>query len=228
MNTNECTYCCIDLKSFYASVECVDRGLDPLTARLIVADPERGGGTICLAVSPALKKLGVSARPRVYEIPAHLEYIMAPPRMALYMEKSAEIVGIYYEYVSPDDVHVYSIDECFIDLTPYNKLYGSPLNLAKLLQNAVLEKTGITATVGVGPNLFQAKVALDILAKHSPDGMVVLTDESFRKHIWPHEPITDIWGIGKRHCPKTSKIWHLQFRRYHTRRHWFSLSRIWD
>lgn len=192
------TYCCIDLKSFYASVECVERGLDPYEARLVVADPARTEKTICLAVSPALKALGVPGRCRVFEIPKGIEYIMAKPRMRLYMETSAKIVATYLRYVSAVDLHVYSIDECFIDLTPYVALYGkSAKELVNLLRDAVFRETGITATAGIGPNLFLAKVALDVTAKHVPDNIGVLDERSFREIIWPHRPITDIWQIGK-------------------------------
>ncbi len=191
-------YCCIDLKSFYASVECVERGLDPFKANLVVADPERSEGTICLAVSPAMKTLGVKNRCRIYEIPKNIQYIIAKPRMRLYMEKSAEIYAEYLKYVSPDDILVYSIDECFFDLTDYVKLYNkTATGVAKMLIDAVYKKTGIRATVGIGTNMFLAKVALDITAKHSPDFMGYLDEEEFKKSIWHHRPITDVWNIGK-------------------------------
>lgn len=191
------TYICIDLKTFYASVECVDRGLDPLTTNLVVADESRGRTTICLAITQAMKDLGIHNRCRLFEIPDGIDYIKAVPRMQHYMEVSAQIYGIYLEYVSPQDVHVYSIDECFIDVTPYLDLYHTDAEgLACMLRDEVLARTGITATVGIGPNLFQAKVALDITAKHVPSRIGILDDETFRKEIWPHRPITDIWGIG--------------------------------
>ncbi len=191
-------YCCIDLKSFYASVECVERGLDPFKANLIVADPERSEGTICLAVSPAMKALGVKNRCRLYEIPKNIEYIIAKPRMRLYMERSADIYAVYLKYISPDDILVYSIDECFFDLTDYVKLYNkTATGVAKMLIDEVYKKTGICATVGIGTNMFLAKVALDITAKHSPDFMGYLDQEEFRKSIWHHRPITDIWNIGR-------------------------------
>ena len=172
----ERTYVCIDLKSFYASVECVARGLDPMVARLVVADPDRTVTTICLAVSPALKALGVRNRCRVFEIPEGLDYVMARPRMRAYMAASADIYGVYLRYVSPDDIHPYSIDDCFIYATAYHGLYD--------------------ITVGIGPNLFLAKVALDISAKHADDGIGELDERRFREQIWPHRPITDIWNIG--------------------------------
>ena len=191
------SYLCIDLKSFYASVECVDRGLDPFKVNLVVADPERGGGTICLAVSPAMKALGVPGRCRVFEIPKGIKYIMAPPRMNLYMQKSKQIVGIYLRYVSPDDIHVYSVDECFIDATDYLRLYHkTEKEFANMLRDAVFAETGICATAGIGTNLFLAKVALDIVAKHVPDHIGVLDEESFKAQIWHHRPITDIWNVG--------------------------------
>lgn len=191
------TYICIDLKTFYASVECVDRGLDPLATNLVVADESRGRTTICLAITQAMKDLGIHNRCRLFEIPDGIDYITAVPRMQHYMEVSAQIYGIYLEYVSPQDVHVYSIDECFIDVTPYLDLYHTDAEgFACTLRDEVLARTGITATVGIGPNLFQAKVALDITAKHVPSRIGMLDDEIFRKEIWPHRPITDIWGIG--------------------------------
>lgn len=193
----ERTYICIDLKTFYASVECAARGLDPFTQNLVVADTSRGRTTICLAISPAMKKLGIRNRCRLFEIPQNIDYIAAPPRMRHYMEISARIYGIYLEYVSPLDVHVYSIDECFIDATSYLSLYGlTAREFADELRGAVLARTGITATAGIGPNLFLAKVALDITAKHEDDGIGELDEERFRQDIWRHRPITDIWGIG--------------------------------
>lgn len=194
---DERTYLCIDLKTFYASVECIDRGLDPFLTKLVVADPTRGDTTICLAISPAMKALGVRNRCRIFEIPRGIEYIKAMPRMRRYMEVSARIYGIYLRYVSPDDIHPYSIDECFIDATPYLKLYDiDARSFAEKLMSEVRRDTGVCATAGIGPNLFLAKVALDITAKHVADNIGVLDEESFRAQIWPHRPITDIWGIG--------------------------------
>lgn len=198
MIDGERTYCCIDLKSFYASVECVERGLDPFEARLVVADPNRTEKTICLAVSPALRNLGVPGRCRVFEIPDGVDYIMAKPRMRLYMEASAKIVGIYLDFVSAQDLHVYSIDECFIELTPYMHLYEKTAKqIVEMLCGAVFEQTGITATAGIGPNLFLAKVALDVTAKHAQDNIGMLDEDAFRERIWSHRPITDIWQIGR-------------------------------
>ena len=191
------SYVCIDLKSFYASVECVDRGLDPLTENLVVADPDRGPGTICLAITPAMKALGVKNRCRIFQIPNGIEYTMATPRMARYMEVSAQINAIYLRYVSAEDLHVYSIDECFIDATPYLKLYRVDAKaFAKMLRSKVAKETGITATAGIGPNLFLAKVALDIEAKKAADGIGMLDEESYKREIWFHQPITDIWQVG--------------------------------
>lgn len=191
------TYLCIDLKSFYASVECADLGLDPFVDNLVVADPERSRTTICLAVTPAMKARGVKNRCRVFDIPANMSYTMARPRMRRYMEVSAAIYAIYLRYVSPEDVHVYSIDECFIDATPYLSLYGMDARtFARTLMSAVFKETSICATAGVGTNLFLAKVALDITAKHAPDNIGFLDEAAFRREIWFHRPITDIWGIG--------------------------------
>ena len=193
----ERTYVCIDLKSFYASVECVARGLDPMTTKLVVADPTRSEMTICLAVSPAMKAAGVRNRCRLHEIPKGMEFITARPRMKTYMQVSADIYATYLCYVSPDDIHPYSIDECFIDATPYMELYAMDArSFADALRAAVKAETGIPATAGIGPNLFLAKVALDIAAKHAPDGIGELDARSFREQIWPHRPITDIWNIG--------------------------------
>ena len=190
-------YLCIDLKSFYASVECVERGLDPFTTNLVVADPTRTNKTICLAITPAMKELGVRNRCRVFEIPPGIDYIMAPPHLAHYMEVSAEIYSVYLRYISAEDMHVYSIDECFIDATPYLELYHkTPKELAVMLMDAVFEETGICATAGIGTNLFLAKVALDITAKHVDDHIGFLDQEAFEREILPHRPITDIWNIG--------------------------------
>ena len=191
-------YLCIDLKSFYASVECVERGLDPFTTNLVVADPSRGNGAICLAVSPHLKSIGVKNRCRIFEIPKDIEYITALPRMKKYIEFSADIYSVYLKYISPDDILVYSIDECFIDATSYLKLYNlTAKELARMIIDDVIKTTGICATAGIGTNLFLAKVALDIRAKHAEDFIGYLDIDEFKKHIWHHEPITDIWNIGR-------------------------------
>ena len=190
-------YLCIDLKSFYASVECVERGFDPFQINLVVADPTRGGGAITLAATPAIKKLGIPSRGRIYEIPKNIQYIIAPPRMKLYMQYSARIYKIFLKYISCEDIHVYSIDESFIDVTSYLKLYNmSAKELAKTILDDIYNETGITATVGIGTNLFLTKVALDITAKHTSDNMGYLDEDLFKQLIWHHKPITDIWMIG--------------------------------
>ncbi len=191
-------YLCIDLKSFYASVECVERGLDPMTTKLVVADPSRGNGAICLAITPALKQLGVRNRCRLFEIPKGTDYLVALPQMNKYMKTSAEIYKIYLRYFSKDDIHVYSIDECFIDITKYLNLYHkTPKEMAVMLLDLIRSELGLYATCGIGTNLFLAKVALDVTAKHSPDFISYLDEESFKKEIWYHEPITDIWNISR-------------------------------
>ncbi len=196
---HEKSYLCIDLKSFYASVECIDRGLDPMTTDLVVADPERSEKTICLAVSPSLKAKGVRSRCRVFEIPAHLDYIMATPRMKRYVEYSADIYGIYLKYVAKEDIHVYSIDEVFMDVTRYLPLYRcTARELGERIRTDVLKTVGIPATCGVGTNLFLAKVALDVSAKHSDDFFGILDEETFKNTMWNHRPITDFWRIGRR------------------------------
>lgn len=194
-------YLCIDLKSFYASVECVERGLDPFSINLVVADPTRHGA-ITLAATPAIKKLGVPSRGRIYEIDSSIDYIIAPPRMALYMQYAAKIYGILLKFISSEDIYVYSIDESFLDITSYLKLYQkSPKEIAKMMIDQIVEETGITATAGIGTNLFLAKVALDICAKHASDFMGYLDEDIFRQTLWHHKPLTDIWMIG----PGTTK-----------------------
>ncbi|MDD3186294.1 MAG: DNA repair protein [Anaerostipes sp.] len=190
-------YIAIDLKSFYASVECVERGLDPFTTNLVVADPTRSKSTICLAITPAMKKLGVKNRCRIHEIPANIEYITAMPRMQLYIDYSSNIYSIYLKHVSPDDIHVYSIDECFIDVTEYLALYHQDAKeMAITLMNDVMEETGICATAGIGTNLYLCKIAMDIVAKHVPDHIGYLDEESFKLQLWDHRPLTDFWRIG--------------------------------
>ncbi len=201
---NKC-YMVIDLKSFYASVECVDRGLDPMTTRLVVADPERCQGTICLAVSPAMKALGVKNRCRVFEIPKSIDYIMAPPRMQTYIDVSADIYAIYLKYIAKEDIHVYSIDEAFMDVTNYLSLYKmTAAELAFTIIEDIRKTTGQRATCGIGTNMYLAKIALDILAKHEKDGIAQLDEDTFKKKLWRHKPLTDFWRIG----PGTAR--HLQ------------------
>jgi len=238
----EKTYIAIDLKSFYASVECVERGLDPLTANLVVADESRTEKTICLAVSPSLKRYGIPGRARLFEVvqrvkevnaarlrraPKHsfsgksvqgpeldsdpgleLDYVTAKPRMAYYMTYSTKIFQIYMKYVAPEDVHVYSIDEVFIDATDYLTTRGiTAREFAMEMILDVLESTGITATAGIGPNLFLCKIAMDIEAKHIPadkNGVRIaeLTEQSYRERLWNHRPLTDFWRVGPGYARK--------------------------
>ena len=191
-------YLCIDLKSFYASVECRERGLDPMTTNLVVADPSRGDKTICLAATPAIKKLGVSSRCRVFEIPKSIDYIMAPPRMSLYMKYSARVYKVYLKYFDKDDIHIYSIDEVFIDASKYSRIYGKDMKLlAKTVMEDVYRTVGIRSACGIGTNLYLCKIALDITAKHSSDGIGYLDEKLYRQLLWNHRPITDFWRIGR-------------------------------
>ena len=197
MNGNK-IYLCIDLKSFYASVECVERGWDPLTARLVVADPERSEKTICLAVSPALKQMGVPNRCRVFQIPKEIPYKMAPPRMQLYIDYAAEIYGVYLKYIAKEDIQVYSIDEAFLDVTDYLHLYQmTAVELGRKIMQDILDTTKIPAACGVGTNLYLAKIALDILAKHETDRIASLDEKLYRKRLWNHRPLTDFWRVGR-------------------------------
>lgn len=197
MNGNK-IYLCIDLKSFYASVECVERGWDPLTARLVVADPERSEKTICLAVSPALKQMGVPNRCRVFQIPKEIPYKMAPPRMQLYIDYAAEIYGVYLKYIAKEDIQVYSIDEAFLDVTDYLHLYQmTAVELGRKIMQDILDTTKIPAACGVGTNLYLAKVALDILAKHEIDRIAYLDEARYREKLWKHKPLTDFWRVGR-------------------------------
>ncbi|MCR4949246.1 MAG: DNA methylase [Treponema sp.] len=211
---SEKTYIAIDLKSFYASVECRERLLDPLTTKLVVADKSRTSKTICLAVTPALKAYGLSGRSRLFEVEAkareikrqtgkELDYIVAPPRMALYIQYSTRIYNVYLRYFSPEDIHVYSIDEVFIDATSYLPFYKMTAHeLAVKVIREVLHETGITATAGIAPNLFLCKAAMDIVAKHIPadeDGVRIaeLDVMGFRRQLWNHQPLTDFWRVGR-------------------------------
>lgn len=219
---SERTYLAIDLKSFYASCECVERGLDPLKAKLVVADPTRTSKTICLAVTPALKAYGLSGRSRLFEVEQKageilrqtgkpLEYIVAPPRMALYLSYSTRIYKIYLKYFSCEDIHVYSIDEVFIDVTNYLSYYETDVHtLAMKVIKNILKETGITATAGIGTNLYLAKIAMDIVAKHIPadkDGVRIATldEQSYRDKLWTHRPITDFWRVGSGTAKRLSK-----------------------
>ncbi len=190
-------YFVIDMKSFFASVECAERGLNALTTKLVVADTERSETTICLAVSPALKALGVKNRCRLYEIPVNLKFIIAKPRMKKYIEYAAEIYGIYLKYIDKNDIHVYSIDECIIDVTDYLKLYNvNAKDFAAKLMQEIWDELGIPAMAGIGTNMYLAKIALDLTAKHSPDRIGWLTEEKFIKKLWNHQPLTDFWQIS--------------------------------
>ena len=241
----EKTYIAIDLKSFYASQECIERGLDPLTTNLVVADESRTEKTICLAVTPSLKAYGVSGRARLFEVVQKMQevnalrrerapgrkftgssyddrelkkdpslevsYIVAPPRMAHYMECSTNIYNVYLKYVAPEDIHVYSIDEVFIDATPYLKVRGqTPREFARTIIQDVLETSGITATAGIGTNLYLCKVAMDIVAKKvAPDEYGVriaqLDEMSYRQQLWDHRPLTDFWRVGRGYAKKLEK-----------------------
>ncbi len=235
-------YLCIDLKSFYASVECIERGMDAMTTNLVVADNSRTEKTICLAVSPSLKSFGIPGRPRLFEVIQKIKevnnerrynapsgklvgesfdyneirknpsvavsYIIAPPRMAYYMKYSTMIYEIYLKYIAPEDIHVYSIDEVFIDITNYLRTYNkTPHELAMTIIRDVLSQTGITATAGIGTNMYLAKVAMDIVAKHAKadkDGVRIaeLDEISYRKQLWEHTPLTDFWRVGKGYAKK--------------------------
>lgn len=207
------TYLCIDLKSFYASVECVDLKLDPLSALLVVADPERSEKTICLSVSPAMKKYGVKNRCRVFQIPPGLGYITATPRMKRYIEYSAAIYAVYLKYIAKEDIHVYSIDEAFLDVTDYLPLYSMDAHaLAKQIMADILATTHIPATAGIGTNLYLTKVALDITAKHSADNIGYLDEALYQKLLWQHRPLTDFWRIGAQTEKKLNHIGILSMR----------------
>lgn len=208
------TYIAIDLKSFFASVECVLQGLDPLTTNLVVADASRTEKTICLAVTPSLKAYGIPGRARLFEViqkvrevkqktGKEIQYIVAPPRMAKYVEFSTRVYNVYLKYVSSEDIHVYSIDECFIDVTQYLSMYKkSARELAKTMIQDVFETTGITATAGIGTNLYLCKIAMDIMAKHvepDVDGVRIaeLDEMTYRKKLWSHRPLTSFWQVGR-------------------------------
>ncbi len=220
---NKMRYIAIDLKSFYASVECFERGLDPLTTNLVVADESRTDKTICLAVSPSLKAYGISGRARLFEVKKalgdiekrtgkHIDFIIAPPRMALYIKYSTLIYNTYLNYISEDDIHVYSIDEVFIDAGSYLKNYHMTAHeLAITMIRRVLSETGITATAGIGTNMYLAKIAMDIVAKHmeaDKDGVRIaeLDEMSYRRILWGHKPITDFWRIGRGTARRLEKI----------------------
>ena len=192
-------FLCIDLKSFFASAECLDRGLNPFTTPLVVANPTQGNGAITLAVTPYLKTLGVKSRGRLYEIPKNIKYMIAKPRMSLYLAKSREVVEVYLKYVSLEDLHIYSIDECFLDVTNYLKMYEkSDYELALDILEDVQKSTGLTATCGIGPNMLLAKLSMDIEAKHNKDFIAKWTYDDIPNKLWPIHPLSKIWGIGPR------------------------------
>lgn len=191
-------YMCIDMKSFFASVECAERGLNPFETNLVVADETRGDGTICLAITPKMKAIGVKNRCRRFEIPKNIRYIVAKPRMRKYIEYAAEIYGIYLDYMDKQDIYVYSIDESFIDATDYLQIYGkTPQEYAKMLIGEIARRTHIPATAGIGTNLYLAKIALDITAKKNTDRIGYLDEQLFQETLWDHQPLTDFWGIAR-------------------------------
>ena len=190
---------CIDLKSFFASVECVDRGLNAFTTPLVVANTDQGNGAITLAVSPYLKAQGIGGRTRLYQIPKNIPYKKVPPRMKRYIEMSKKVVAIYLSFVSQEDLHIYSIDECFLDVTGYLNYYKkSDYDLAEEILKTVEEKTGLTATCGIGPNMLLAKLSMDIEAKKYKNGIAKWTYEDVSSKLWPITPLSQVWGIGKR------------------------------
>lgn len=190
-------YFVIDMKSFFASVECVELGLDPMTTKLVVADESRTDKTVCLAVSPALKALVVRNRCRLFEISKDIDFIITPPRMKKYIEYATKIYGVYLKYLSKEDIHVYSIDECFLDATKYLKLYNiSAKDFAKKLMADILDEVKVPSSCGIGTNLYLAKIALDITAKSVPDKIGYLNVNKFRRELWDYQPLTDFWGIS--------------------------------
>ena len=197
----------IDLKAFYSYVECLDRGLDPWKTPLVVADKERGTNTIVLSVSPYLKKYGVPSRCRIKELPKKFKYIYAVPRMERYLEKSADVINVLYHFVDEEDVHVYSVDEAFVDLTTYLAYYNkTPLQMVTMIINQIKEETGLQATAGIGDNFFLAKVALDIYAKKERNGIAKITSNEIKEKLWPITPLSKVWSIGARTEAKLNKM----------------------
>lgn len=197
METKARTYFCIDMKTFYASVECAERGLNPFETNLVVADPERGKNALCLAITPKMKAQGIKNRCRMSDIPKNIKYEVAMPRMQLYIDYTAEIYAIYLKYIDKNDIHVYSIDEAFLDVTDYLRIYKTDaMSFAKKLMNEILEKKHIPSTTGIGTNLYLAKIALDITAKHAKDHIGYLDEETYQKTLWHHTPITDFWQVA--------------------------------
>ncbi len=192
-------FLCIDLKSFFASCECLERGVNPFTYPLVVANPNQGNGAITLAVSPYLKEKGVPSRGRLYEIPKNIKYTIASPRMSLYLAKSKEVVSVYLKYVAKEDLHIYSIDECFLDVTDYLKMYEkSDYELASDILRDVRESTGLYATCGIGPNMLLAKISMDIEAKHNKDFIAKWDYDDIPTKLWSISPLSKVWGIGPR------------------------------
>ena len=196
MAAQQRTYYCIDMKSFYASVECAERGLNPFETNLVVADLTRGHNALCLAITPAMKAQGIKNRCRLSEIPRNVKYEVAPPRMALYIEYAADIYSMYLDYFDPQDIHVYSIDESFIDATAYLGNGRDKVSFAKFLMNEIANRLHIPSTAGIGTNLYLAKIALDITAKHARDHIGILDEETYRQTLWDHRPITDFWMVA--------------------------------
>ena len=196
MAAQQRTYYCIDMKSFYASVECAERGLNPFETNLVVADLTRGNNALCLAITPAMKAQGIKNRCRLSEIPRNVKYEVAPPRMALYIEYAADIYSMYLDYFDPQDIHVYSIDESFIDATAYLGNGRDKVSFAKFLMNEIANRYHIPSTAGIGTNLYLAKIALDITAKHARDHIGILDEETYRQTLWDHRPITDFWMVA--------------------------------
>lgn len=198
---------CIDLKSFFASCECVERGLDPFKVKLVVANPKQGNGAITLAVTPALKALGVKGRTRLYEIPKNIKYEIVPPRMKLYLDMSKKVVDILLDFVSEEDLHVYSVDESFLDVTNYLKMYKkTDYELAKEIMATIKNKLGLTSTCGIGPNMLLAKVAMDIEAKHTKDNIAKWEYSDIPTKLWPITPLSKMWGIGPRMEKRLNKL----------------------
>ena len=191
-------YFCIDMKTFYASVECAERGLNPFETNLAVVDENRGKNALCLAITPKMKAQGIKNRCRMSEIPKQINFIRALPRMQLYIDYAADIYEIYLNYFAPQDIYVYSIDESFIDVTDYLPMYNiDAVSFAKKLMNEIAAKMHIPSTAGIGTNLYLAKIALDITAKHSKDHIGYLDEDSYIKTLWNHRPITDFWQIAQ-------------------------------
>ena len=198
---------CIDLKSFFAACECIERNLDPFKVPLVVANPNQGNGAITLAITPYLKNMGIKSRTRLYEIPTNIKYMIVKPRMSLYIKKSSEVVDVYLDFVAKEDLHIYSIDECFLDVTDYLKMYNkTDYELAEEILKSVQEKTGLTANCGIGPNMLLAKVAMDTEAKLYKNGIAKWTYEDIPAKLWPITPLSKMWGIGPRMEKKLNSL----------------------